>query len=47
VTMSSAVKSSDSGTFTSSDGNFKLQAGTYLQLGVAASGNSGSASAAE
>ena len=47
VALTSSVKSSDSGTFTSTDGNFKLQAGTYLQLGVAAAGNRGTTSAAE
>jgi hypothetical protein len=34
ITMTSAVKNSASGTFTSSNGNFKLTAGTYLQFGV-------------
>lgn len=47
IGLTSAVKSSDSGTFTSSDGNFKLAAGMYLQLGIAATGNSGGTSAAE
>lgn len=47
VTMTSAVKNSDSGTFTSSNGNFKLEAGTYLQFGIDASATSGSTSAAE
>jgi len=37
VALTSAVKNSDSGTFTSSTGNFKLSAGTYLQFGVDAS----------
>lgn len=37
VALTSAVKNSDSGTFTSSNGNFKLSAGTYLQFGVDAS----------
>lgn len=47
VTMTSAVKNSDSGTFTSSNGNFKLSAGTYLQFGVDASGAAGTTKAAE
>ncbi len=47
VTMTSAVKNSDSGTFTSSNGNFKLSAGTYLQFGVDASGAAAHTNAAE
>ncbi|HEX4040019.1 MAG TPA: hypothetical protein VHX37_18340 [Acidobacteriaceae bacterium] len=47
VSLTSAVKNSDSGTFTSKDGNFKLQAGTYLQLGIAGAGNSGLTRTAE
>ncbi|MGA8160854.1 MAG: hypothetical protein WA374_11545 [Acidobacteriaceae bacterium] len=41
VTMKSAVKSSDSATFSSND-NFRLPAGTFLQLGVGAANASGS-----
>jgi hypothetical protein len=47
ITMTSAVKSSDSGTFTSSDSKFKLVAGTYLQFGVNAAGNGNNTNAAE
>ncbi|HEX3662899.1 MAG TPA: hypothetical protein VHU89_15800 [Acidobacteriaceae bacterium] len=47
VTMTSAVKNDESATFTSSR-EFKLQAGTFLQLGVGAAGASSTgASAAE
>jgi len=47
VAMKSAVKNSDSVTFTSSD-NFKLPAGTFLQLGVgAANTGAGGTTAAE
>jgi len=47
VAMKSAVQNSDSVTFTSSE-NFKLPAGTFLQLGVGAPGTSaGATSAAE
>ena len=35
VAMTSAVKDKDSGTFSSADGNFKLVAGTNLQVGIA------------
>ena len=45
VSLKSAVKSDNSGTFASSDGNFKLGSGTYLQLAVG-SANSGSGSSA-
>ncbi|MGA7522209.1 MAG: hypothetical protein WBW84_06985 [Acidobacteriaceae bacterium] len=45
VGMKSAVKNSDSVTFSSSD-NFKLPAGTFLQLGVGAAGSSASGAAA-
>jgi hypothetical protein len=45
--MTSAVKNDESATFTSSR-EFKLQAGTFLQLGVGAAGASSTgASAAE
>ena len=45
VTMKSAVKSSDSAIFTGS-GNFKLPAGTFLQLGVGSANTNGSGAAA-
>lgn len=44
VSLVSAVKSSDSGTFSRTDGNFHLSSGTCLQFGIA--GNGGSATAA-
>lgn len=47
VAMNSAVKNGDSGTFSSTDGNFKLDAGTYLQLGIAPASDSNNTSAAE
>lgn len=47
VAMKSAVKDSDSGTFSSSNGNFRLTAGTYFQFGVAPAGNSTATSAVE
>jgi len=47
VALTSAVKNQDSGTFSSEKGNFKLQAGTYLQLGLAPAGAGGSMNAAE
>lgn len=46
VAMNSSVKSSDSVTFTSSE-NFKLPAGTFLQLGVGGASGSTTTSAAE
>jgi hypothetical protein len=46
VAMNSAVKSSDSGTFLS-NGNFKLVAGTVLQVGIAPAGGMSSTNAAE
>jgi hypothetical protein len=46
VAMNSSVKSSDSVTFTSSE-NFKLPAGTFLQLGVGGASASTTTSAAE
>jgi hypothetical protein len=46
VAMNSAVKSSDSGTFLS-DGNFRLLAGTVLQVGIAPAGGVSGANAAE
>lgn len=41
VEMKSAVQDQDSGTFSKADGNFRLGAGTYLQLGIAAANGSG------
>jgi hypothetical protein len=46
VALSSAVKNHESGTFSSTNGNFKLQAGTNLQVGIApVSGGSGTSAA--
>ena len=47
VSMTSAVKNQDSGTFSSADGNFKLLAGTNLQVGLAPAGTASGTSAAE
>ncbi len=47
VALTAAVQSANSGTFTKADGNFKLTAGTYLQMGVAPATTSNSTSAAE
>lgn len=47
VAMTSAVKSHDSGTFSSPDGNFKVLAGTYLQVGIAPASAASGANAAE
>jgi hypothetical protein len=46
VALKSAVQEADSGTFSRADGNFRLVAGTYFQLGIAAA-NGSSASAGE
>lgn len=46
IAMNSAVKSSDSGTFLSG-GNFKLVAGTVLQVGIAPSAAASGTNAAE
>lgn len=35
ISMHSSVQSNDSGTFGDKDGNLKLRAGTYLQVGIA------------
>lgn len=35
VSLTSAVKNTDSGTFARTSGNFRLNAGTYLQVGIA------------
>lgn len=47
VTLKAAVQNSDSGTFAKENGNFKLGAGSFLQLGVGPAGASGATSAAE
>lgn len=47
VTLKAAVQDPNSGTFSKKDGNFKLSAGTFFQIGVAPAGNTGSTSAAE
>lgn len=47
VALTSAVKNTDSGTFTRANGNFRLGAGTYLQVGIAPSATSNTATAAE
>lgn len=47
VSLTSAVKNPDSGTFTSTEGNFRLAAGTYLQLGVAPTPGGSTTNAAE
>jgi hypothetical protein len=45
--MNSAVKNADSGTFSSTNGNFKLLAGTNLQVGVAPATQAAGTNAAE
>jgi len=47
VALNSAVKSSDSGTFSSDKGDFRLQAGTNLQMGIASANASSGLNAAE
>ncbi len=47
VAMNSAVKNVNSGTFVSTDGPFRLAAGTYLQVGIAPAGGASATSAAE
>ncbi|MGC2639794.1 MAG: hypothetical protein WA294_21605 [Acidobacteriaceae bacterium] len=47
VTLKSAVQAPNSGTFSKTDGNFKLAAGTFLQVGIAPASNASSTSAAE
>lgn len=47
VAMTSAVKDNVSGTFSSTNGSFRLTTGTYLQVGVGAAANGGATSAAE
>lgn len=42
VSMHSAVQSHDSATFRKEDGNMKLAAGTFLQVGIAPRGQAGS-----
>jgi hypothetical protein len=47
VALKAAVQDPNSGTFSKKDGNVRLTAGTYLQIGVAPATGSGSTSAAE
>lgn len=47
VSLKSAVKSDNSGTFTRADGDFRLSAGTYLQVGIAPSAPGNTSTAAE
>jgi hypothetical protein len=47
VTLKAAAKNEDSGTFSKTNGNFKLGAGTYFQIGVGSAANGSGASAAE
>jgi len=47
VTLKAAVKDADSGTFSKTDGNFKLKAGTFFQVGVGSAASGSGASAAE
>jgi len=47
VTMTSAVKDHNSATFSSDKGNFKLQAGTNLQVGIGPASAASTTSAAE
>lgn len=47
VTLTSAVKNHDSATFSSNKGNFKLQAGTNLQVGIGPASAASTTSAAE
>ncbi|HEX4008084.1 MAG TPA: hypothetical protein VHX60_18060 [Acidobacteriaceae bacterium] len=47
ITLTAAVKDPTSGTFAKTAGNFKLSAGTFLQVGVAPAASTGATSAAE
>lgn len=47
VALTSAVKNPDSGTFSSTEGNFKLYAGTFLQVGIAPAAAASGTTAAE
>lgn len=47
VTLKAAVSNADSGTFSRTDGNFKLGAGTFFQIGVGSASSGSSTSAAE
>ena len=47
VALKASVQDPNSGTFSKKDGNFKLNAGTFLQIGVAPATGSGTTSAAE
>jgi len=47
VSVTSAVRNSNSGTFSSNNGNFKLIAGTFLQVGIGSVNSSSGTNAAE
>jgi hypothetical protein len=47
VALKAAVKDADSGTFTRADGNFRLGAGTFFQIGVGSATSGSGASSAE
>lgn len=47
VALKSAVEAPESGTFSKTNGNFKLAAGTFLQVGIAPAANGSPTSAAE
>jgi hypothetical protein len=47
VTLKAAVKDADSGTFSKTSGNFRLGAGTFLQVGVGSEASGSSTTAAE
>jgi hypothetical protein len=45
VALKAAVQDANSGTFSKADGNFRLGAGTFLQIGVGSASGGGTASA--
>lgn len=47
VALTSAVRNSDSATFSRTNGDFRLEAGTYLQLGIAPANAASQSAAAE
>lgn len=47
VTLKSAVQNSDSGTFSKGNGNFKVAAGSFLQVGIAPASAAATTAAAE
>jgi len=47
VALSSAVRNHESGTFSSTNGSFKLLAGTNLQVGIAPASSGSGTNAAE